>query len=512
MELTIPNPYGVTASSALDLARERELLPGSWGTSQIRELSAALRERAVFSARTTDARYLQAVKDRVQRYLSAGYKGDLTSLRVELKQELARLGYHPERGFPGDEKLGIPPAKPGSLRDLSSDQRINLILNTQLRLMTGRAQRASGMRTMALLRYPAWELVRTEGRAAPRAWERRWVEAGGNLYNGRMIAFKADPVWQKIGSSALFDDALDVDHPPFAFNSGMGWDQVKEDECRELGVTMLAPTTSSVETPTLPEPAPAPVPQMEPKPMTVDDLIPPAVAINDGLDLSILTRLKASLGAALTAAKKIVFKWFGGKSEINAPVGADLSLLLPLAELAAIINSGTSKGAKEGWETRRRGRRVEEEQKDMVRRGKEALQAAQRKQGDLIDAMKIPGVGTVDFLWGHIGDRAPDKAGRTHKDGWGLSHILDKRGQSVLDRLPEVLARGKVLRHDESDRRFVELGDARAILLRKDMNRNAWRVESLIIPWQDRTAQINKQKPKRLRQHERRWRPLWRKR
>ena len=120
MNLAIPDPYGLSASDALSLASERGLWPTAMGTAEIREVAASLRDRAVFSARTTNAVYLQALKDRIERYLAAGYKGDLASLRVELKDELRRLGYSPLTGFPGDEELGIEPAEPGSLQDLGS--------------------------------------------------------------------------------------------------------------------------------------------------------------------------------------------------------------------------------------------------------------------------------------------------------------------------------------------------------------------------------------------------------
>lgn len=51
-----------------------------------------------------------------------------------------------------------------------------------------------------------------------------------------MIALKGDPVWGELGSYGNFQDALGVDHPPFAFNSGMGWREIELAECETLGV------------------------------------------------------------------------------------------------------------------------------------------------------------------------------------------------------------------------------------------------------------------------------------
>ncbi len=315
--LTIPDPYGLEASDALTLAQDRQLLPTSLGTAEIRELDTGLKARSVFSARTTNAHYLSQLQSRIERYLAAGYKGDLPTLRVELKKELARVGYHPETGFPGDKALGIPPARPGSLQDLGSSRRINLILDTQLKLMTGKAQQIAGLDELALERYPAYELIRVEGRKEPRNWPLRWIQAGGTLYGenrNRMIAHKTDPIWSAIGDATLFPDALNVDHPPFAFESGMGWQQIDDEECQTLGVQIPANPPAITPTPT--------------------DLLPPAVTTTDGLTPGILARLKKTLGSALKAAKKITWKWIFGKEEINAiapPPTIELDLILELA-------------------------------------------------------------------------------------------------------------------------------------------------------------------------------------
>ncbi|MBB5033168.1 hypothetical protein [Prosthecobacter vanneervenii] len=239
MALLIPNPYDSTFSAAFALAKKRGLFPTWMGTAEIRDLEKGIRERAVFSARTTNAVYLDALKQRIERFIANGYDGDMGKLRLELKDILTRLQYDPVKGFPGDESLGIPPARAGSLQDLSSDKRINLILNTQVQLMAGKGQEQQGLSEAALDLFPAYELVRLESRRVPREWLKDWKEAAENIEwegvsksafaEGRMIALKNSPIWAAIGSSALFNDALDVSHPPFRFNSGMGW-QVRDRE------------------------------------------------------------------------------------------------------------------------------------------------------------------------------------------------------------------------------------------------------------------------------------------
>jgi hypothetical protein len=443
MKLTIPDPYGMSSSKALDLAADRNLWPTALGSREIAEVPEVLKSRAVFSARTTNARYLAELKTRVERYLAAGYKGDKATLRVELKRELRRLGYSPLTGFPGDEGLGIPPAEPGSLRDLSSDRRINLILDTQLRLMTGKAQRAAGLSAMAMEIFPAWELVRTEGRRIPRDWPNRWVEAGGTLFEGRMIALKDAEVWSVIGDPAIFADALGVDHPPFAHASGMGWQGVDEEECLRLGV--------------LKERRPVP-----PREVKIFDVVPEAVASTKGMDEGVLAVLKRKLGKFLQSAKRITWRAIFGREEVNA---------------------GNSSGARKGWETRRKGRSVVQKQKANARQGMEALKLSLRGKKDVLSAMELAGLGVVDFMWGDEGDHTVSPRGRSHVGGWGISHVKAKR-EAVLKRLPVVLARGSVIPHRLKDRRYIRYAGDVAILERYNTSASRWRVMSFIPDYQ----------------------------
>ncbi|WP_157210822.1 hypothetical protein [Verrucomicrobium spinosum] len=222
-------------------SRSRGLLPSALGSAaQRREFAKALRDRSVFSARTANAVYLNGIREAAERELKGGYESDRGALRIFLKGLLTRLLYDPETGFAGDEALGIPPAEPGSLQDLSSDKRLNLILDTQVGLMRGAGQKARGMDRV--YQFPAWELVRVSPRKKERGspdsgsmgWAERWTKAGGQPVSvgakTLMMAAKSDPVWKALGDGDLFPDALDVDHPPFAFTSGMGWREVPRAE------------------------------------------------------------------------------------------------------------------------------------------------------------------------------------------------------------------------------------------------------------------------------------------
>lgn len=227
----------MSVEAILEQAAARELLPTSLSSREARELlSSDVRAASLFSARTTNAAYLQKLAEVLDAYMVG--RMDLSAATLRLQRELLLLGYTPEAGFPGDENLPperrIPPAEAGSLRDLGSEARIRLILQTQEELVFGRAQRDAGRDPLQADLFPAWELVRVSPRAKTRDWPRRWIAAGGTLVDGRMIARKDDPFWSVLGSA--FDDSLDTDHPPFAYNSGMGWVAIPREEAIALGV------------------------------------------------------------------------------------------------------------------------------------------------------------------------------------------------------------------------------------------------------------------------------------
>ncbi len=236
-----------TPTDAMQIAARRGVLPSALSSAeQQRQWSRGTRDTAVYAARVTNAAFLSQLKLAVDKALAGGTDSDLPLLRRDLRDYLVQLGYTPEKGFPGDEALGIPPAAPGSLTDLLSQARLDLMLETQIRLQRNRALLARALEGERETRYPAFELVRVAERKVPRGsdvgsltWVRRWLKAGGpwNLA-GRLIAHKRDGVWEDLGRSDLFDDAIDAGVPPFAFRSGYGWREVSAAELAALGITL----------------------------------------------------------------------------------------------------------------------------------------------------------------------------------------------------------------------------------------------------------------------------------
>jgi len=211
-------------------------------------IDAAVRRQSVFSAETTISDYLDKIQSTVESIINPKQverEGqDLTvteglnpaTARESLRNALRDLGYTPSEGIAG------------TIKDLSSAGRLNLVVKTNTELAQGAGKFVqSNLNEDVLDLYPAWELVRYEEREKPRDWEERWriaaqvagdPEAAACLeLNGRMCALKSSDIWQQLGDGAGgYDDCLGNPYPPFAFNSGMWTDDVSREEAEEMGL------------------------------------------------------------------------------------------------------------------------------------------------------------------------------------------------------------------------------------------------------------------------------------
>ncbi|MDP3850101.1 MAG: hypothetical protein Q8Q59_06345 [Luteolibacter sp.] len=244
----MPDPAPLPKLDAALMSELRAAMPTSMSTAELRELGADVLARSVFTARGTNAIFASMLKQVVDQLVA----GDISEgqARTALWETLQAIGYTPEGGFPDAPPGEVPPAVKGTLQDLSSFRRLNLIIKTQLALMQGAGQQMRGMRAEYLAEYPAWELIRVGEVEVARDWPSRWAIAGGSPVPDEqkyaykvlneptgMIALKGDPVWGELGSYENFQDALGVDHPPFYFNSEMGWREVSMERALALGLT-----------------------------------------------------------------------------------------------------------------------------------------------------------------------------------------------------------------------------------------------------------------------------------
>lgn len=221
MLYTAPMPF----KEAIAAHAARTVLPTTGRTSDLQQFAPAVKRRAMMSATVTSVRILDRYSSLIGQLIDE--TTDQATARLEMKALLADMGYQPA------------PELAGGLQDLSSDDRINLVLETNVQTAQGYGWYMQGQQEDVLDEWPAQELYRAFGpldSSKQRDWAARWERAGGSFFGGLMIALKDDPIWEKIGSSELFADGLGNPYPPFAFNSGMDVRDVSRDDAISLGL------------------------------------------------------------------------------------------------------------------------------------------------------------------------------------------------------------------------------------------------------------------------------------
>ena len=226
-----------TFAEAIKALQKRKILPTDLNSEQLQKLPVALRDSAFFSSKVEDARILQEAHDTVAQIIKPegrlpGDYMDMSTARLNIRNVLAAVGYAPE------------PGKAGSIEDLSSDPRLNLIVKMQVAMARGRGQWMATQDNDILDEFPCYELYRAEDRIEPRDWEARWEAAGGEFYGPeeRMIARKNSTIWTRISR-------FGTPWPPFDFNSGMDVQDVDREEAEDLGVIKPGQTVEAIEFP-----------------------------------------------------------------------------------------------------------------------------------------------------------------------------------------------------------------------------------------------------------------------
>lgn len=205
-------PRTPQAAAVGHLAGKRRM-PLGLTSAQWFGVAADVRERALFSACVTDAKFLEQVR----RVCRAVESGEMSPERAkgQLGAWLDRTGYQPKAG------------EEGTIKDLSSDGRLHVIVDTNVKLAEGFGRYAWQAERQRM--FPYVELYRAEHRKEPRDWPSRWRKAGGRTTRGRFVARFGDQVWTRIS-------AFDHPYPIFDFNSGMWTRMVTARQAERIGV------------------------------------------------------------------------------------------------------------------------------------------------------------------------------------------------------------------------------------------------------------------------------------
>lgn len=207
-------------------------------SAQWQDVPLALRDRGMFSARVESVRFVAEMQRKLTKQVGM------------LREQVAHgQAFVTRDSFIGDmkqlaEDLGVQTtdtAGAGGLQDIRSRRRLGLIHDIQTQQASEYARWKMDQDPDILDAYPAQELVRIEGRDAPRDWRAIWAQHGGPTPGGRMAALKSDPIWAAISH-------FGTPYPPFHFQSGMGLAEIPRDEAEELGLIApgQTPTPASV--------------------------------------------------------------------------------------------------------------------------------------------------------------------------------------------------------------------------------------------------------------------------
>lgn len=221
---------------------DKKVFPTALRSDEIRIFwSQALKDKALFSARTTSKEYLDKVKELLANYQKAiGETADgrpitqgLQRTRMLMREKLEDLGL-----IERDEEGNI---IEGKMTNLGSTMRLNLIIKTNTELAHSMQQKMTAQDPLQQILRPYFELVRNESRKKPRNWYDRWIDCANAVnWEGvvkgttRMIAKTDSPIWSALGNKYI--DSLGTDMPPFCFGSGMGWKTVTAKEIKDLGL------------------------------------------------------------------------------------------------------------------------------------------------------------------------------------------------------------------------------------------------------------------------------------
>lgn len=202
--------------TAAEKILRKALVASNLDSRQWNGIQAGLRDRAFFSSRVAQANILDALRQRTAEY--ADGHTSMSDIRQRMRKDLETLHYTPEKGTEG------------TIRDLYSKARLDVIVKQNVATARGFIRWAEGNSPGAYAAFPAQEFKRVHPRKNARGdWPQRWAKAGGKIYGGRMIALKDDSVWTKLST-------FGNPYPPFDWGSGMGVRDIDRKTAIALGL------------------------------------------------------------------------------------------------------------------------------------------------------------------------------------------------------------------------------------------------------------------------------------
>jgi len=159
---------GAPFAEAVGKLGAKSIIGSRLSSSEWGDVPVALRERAFFSSRVENARFLQRMRDAIADYLQGAREpvGDAvesvptTALKMGSRAEFVSL----MREFALKEGLGpLVPEDKGGLKDITSERRLGLIFDVQTRQAGDYGYWRQGMEAGVLNEFPAQRFIRVQG-------------------------------------------------------------------------------------------------------------------------------------------------------------------------------------------------------------------------------------------------------------------------------------------------------------------------------------------------------------
>ncbi len=164
MQFVAPQPF----EEAVQKFGERTPIGALLNSTQWRdEVPVALRERAFFSANVESIRFLQRAQDAIKNFLVSARDPDTGALRTGSRAQFVSL----MQNFALREGMGpLDPKDKGGLNDITSESRLGLIFDTNVRAAQDFGNWKQGMDPAVLDEFPAQRFIRVRRVRKPRPY------------------------------------------------------------------------------------------------------------------------------------------------------------------------------------------------------------------------------------------------------------------------------------------------------------------------------------------------------
>lgn len=228
-----PMPF----KEAIEFILDKDPDPKDWSARQWSLMEPEVRNRAFFSAKIEDARFLDRAQTLIFEFLTDSAEDVtledgtktrrlLTSNRADFVRRMREFMVAEGMADSEEEFAGVSQT---DIQDVRSEDRLRLIFDTNVRQSEGFGQWKQGMTPAVLRRFPAARLIRQRGVMEPRL---RHAASEGE------VRLKTDEAWWAGFQNDPAIGGFGVPWPPYGFNSGMGQEDVSREEAIALGLNV----------------------------------------------------------------------------------------------------------------------------------------------------------------------------------------------------------------------------------------------------------------------------------